>query len=134
MCFDVMAHQTICWKLTCVFCDLHPLLARAVGSRCTALTRVETICRQHLLRHETMCTCSSFMYVVPCKFPPRSHLYFEHARPLSLSLSAEAVLPDRALCLPTFSQFLNFNKTSLSLSPTRYKATGGAFQTRRFWE
>jgi hypothetical protein len=29
---------------------------------------------------------------------------------------AEAVLPDRALCLPTFSHFLIVNKTSLSLS------------------
>jgi hypothetical protein len=28
----------------------------------------------------------------------------------------EAVLPDRALCLPTFSRFLIVNKTSLSLS------------------
>jgi hypothetical protein len=28
----------------------------------------------------------------------------------------EAVLPDRALCLPTFSHFLIVNKTSLSLS------------------
>ncbi len=35
----------------------------------------------------------------------------------SVSLSApEAVLPERALCLPTFSHFLIFNKTSLSLS------------------
>ena len=29
----------------------------------------------------------------------------------------EAVLPGRALCLPTFSHFLIANKTSLSLSP-----------------
>ena len=28
----------------------------------------------------------------------------------------EAVLPDRALCLPTFSHFLIVNETSLSLS------------------
>ena len=28
----------------------------------------------------------------------------------------EAVFPDRALCLPTFSHFLIVNKTSLSLS------------------
>jgi hypothetical protein len=68
---------------------------------------------------------------VPASFTP---LLRARATSLSLSLSAEAVLPDRALCLPTFSQFLNFNKTSLSLSPTRYKATGGAFQTRRFLE
>ena len=29
----------------------------------------------------------------------------------------EAVLPDRALCLPTFSHFFIVNKTSLSLRP-----------------
>ena len=34
---------------------------------------------------------------------------------LSLSFSL-SLLPDRALCLPTFSQFLFVNKTSLSLS------------------
>ena len=32
------------------FCDLHLLLACVVGSRCTALTRDETICQQHLAR------------------------------------------------------------------------------------
>jgi hypothetical protein len=33
-------------------------------------------------------------------------------------LRPEAVLPDRALCLPTFSHFLIVNKTSLSLPPS----------------
>ncbi len=31
------------------------------------------------------------------------------------SVRPEAVLPDRALCLPTFSHFLIVNKTNLSL-------------------
>ena len=43
--------------------------------------------------------------------PPQlySPSYAGHVRP-------EAVLPDRALCLPTFSHLLIVNKTSLSLS------------------
>ena len=41
------------------------------------------------------------------------HIYTTPVRP-------EAVLPDRALCLPTFSHFLIVNKTSLSHTHTHY--------------
>jgi hypothetical protein len=41
---------------------------------------------------------------------------------LSLSLHAGPVLPDRALCFPTFSHFLIVNKTSLSISLSRARA------------
>jgi hypothetical protein len=40
------------------------------------------------------------------KYPPPRHM-LEPVRP-------EAVLPDRALCLPTFSHFWIVNKTSIS--------------------
>jgi hypothetical protein len=48
--------------------------------------------------------------------PTFSHFFIVKKTSLSLSVSPEAVLPDRALCLPTFSHFLIVNKTSLSLS------------------
>ncbi len=59
-----------------------------------------------------------------CPPPPLLHLRLKSWQPLSsLSLAsslAEAVLPDRALYLPTFGHFLIVNKTSLSLSPSLF--------------
>jgi hypothetical protein len=42
----------------------------------------------------------------------------QYSRSCDGPVRPEAVLPDRALCLPTFSHFLIVNKTSLSLSLT----------------
>jgi len=57
----------------------------------------------------------------PCQttvniFCPLSHPPNPRADALDGPVRQEAVLPDRAVCLPTFSHFVIVNKTSLSLS------------------
>jgi len=72
---------------------------------------------------KSSCPCLSMSVTASphCPPPPLLPLRLKSWHPLSsLSLAsslAEAVLPDRALYLPTFGHFLIVNKTSLSLSP-----------------
>jgi hypothetical protein len=47
---------------------------------------------------------------------PNGEWGYSTRRHMQELVSAEEVLPDRALCLPTFSHFLIVNKTSVSLS------------------
>ena len=75
---------------------------------------------------KSSCPCLSMSVTASphCPPPPLLPLRLKSWHPLSsLSLAsslAEAVLPDRALYLPTFGHFLIVNKTSLSLSPSLF--------------
>ena len=63
-------------------------------------------------------TKNNLLYSVRLE-PPSSSISLRASILFFPRTSPEAVLPDRALCLPTFSHFPTVKKTSLSLSPPR---------------